>query len=92
MKSDEEIWAEMECAHAPEEFPMSACRGTNLIGAGWKDGVLRVAFASKAGPKFYRYPGVPEETKKKLVNSPYPDALFTKIVRNKGFKAEAEVR
>lgn len=90
MKSDEELWAELENPAEPE-FLMTATKGTNLISVGWRDGYLRVAFAGKNGAKFYRYPGVPESTKQKLINSPFPDGLFTKLVRNKGFKAEAEV-
>lgn len=87
MLSDEEIWEALE---RPPEFQMTAVKGTNLIAVGWRDGVLRVAFAAKTGARFYRYPGVPESTKSKLANSPFPDGLFTKLVRNQGFKAEAE--
>ena len=125
MPTDEEIWAALECAHAPErvnaldpsnglaatypeakasvdawldrksesdasrEFGMVACKGSNVIGVGYKDGVLRVCFAGKDGPRFWRYPGVPADEFVKLSRSPYPDRLFTTNVRNK-FKGQAE--
>ena len=88
-----------ECAHAPEppkresdasrEFGMVACKGSNVIGVGYKDGVLRVCFAGKEGPRFWRYAGVPADEFVKLSRSPYPDRLFTTNVRNK-FKGQAE--
>lgn len=92
MKTDEELWAELECAHAPEpepEFKMHATRGTNLIAVGWENGTLRCAFASKTGARFYKYFGVPEAEFEKLRKSPYPDRLFASNIKNK-FKSERD--
>lgn len=81
MPTDEEIWAALE---APKvEFKMFATRGTNLIAVGWDGGVLRCAFASKTGARFYEYPGVPEAEFIKLKTSPYPDRLFTTNIKGK---------
>jgi hypothetical protein len=86
MPTDEEIWAALE--KPKYQWSMHATRGTNLIAVGWRDGVLRCAFASKAGARFYEYPGVPEAEFIKLRNSPYPDRLFTTNIKGK-FTAQA---
>lgn len=82
-----------ECVRAPEppkpQFKMFATRGTNLIAVGWENGTLRCAFAGKDGARFYRYSGVPEAEKEKLLKSPYPDRLFTTNIKGK-FPVEAE--
>lgn len=76
-----------ECATAPEppkpEWQMFATRGRNLIAVGWKEGVLRCAFAGKDGAKFYCYDGVPEAEFVKLKNSPFPDRLFSTNCKGK---------
>lgn len=79
------------CVRAPEppQFAMLATKGTNVIGVGWKDGVLRVAFAGKTGPRFGRYKGVPRTEAEKLVRSPFPDKLFTQIIKGK-YEYESE--
>ena len=75
---------------ASKEFGMVATKGTNVIGVGYKDGVLRVCFAGKDGPKFWRYRDVPAAEFVKFGRSPFPDRLFSTNIRNK-FKGEAEV-
>jgi hypothetical protein len=74
-----------ECVHAPEppKWQMFATRGANLIAVGWREVVLRCAFASKDGAKFYCYNGVPEGEFIKLRNSPYPDRLFATNIKGK---------
>lgn len=72
------------------EFKMFATRGTNLIAVGYEGGVLRCAFASKEGAKFYRFPGAPEDAKQKLLNSPYPDKLWYQLKTKHNLKGEAE--
>jgi hypothetical protein len=74
------------------EFKMQALKGANVIGVGWTDGLLRCMFApSKEGqkPKYWIYFDVPAEVRDKLVRSPYPDKLFSQIVKGK-FKGMAE--
>lgn len=71
-------------------WKMFALKGRNVIAAGFQDGTLRVAFASKEGARFYRYAGVPEAEFLKLRNNPYPDRLFTTNIKNKGYQAAAE--
>jgi hypothetical protein len=64
-------------------WAMRACSGTNLIGCGWKSGQLAVIFSSKDGPR--RYESVSHEVDisvaNKLVNSPFPDKLYSQIVK-----------
>ena len=83
----------------PKQFTMKTCRGTNVVGVGWIDGILRVAFAAP-NPKstepaysFWRYGNldnkVPVEVRDKLARSPYPDKLFHQIVKGK-YPAEKE--
>jgi KTSC domain len=71
-------------------WKMYALKGHNVIAAGWRDGVLRVAFAGKGGARFYQYHGVPEAEFVKLRNSPYPDRLFTTNIKNKDYKVTPE--
>lgn len=71
-------------------WKMSACKGTNVVGVGWMDGVLRVAFAGKYySARFYRYSGVPQAEFEKLKRSPFPDRLFTTNIKGK-YPVEAE--
>ena len=71
---------------------MEATRGKNLIGVGWRDGVLRCAFASKSGPRFYRSASipVPVEVFQKLLKVPFPDKLYGQIVKGK-YPMEREI-
>jgi hypothetical protein len=63
---------------------MTACRGRNVIGAGWRQGQLAVVFAAKEGHRRYESVGeVPREVFEKLSNSPFPDKLYTQIVVGK---------
>jgi len=66
-------------------WPMKAVRGKNLVDVGWKDGVLRVGFNSKTGPRYYHSIGdkVDREVAVKLCRSPYPDNLYSQIVSKK---------
>ncbi len=52
----------------------------NLVSVGWEDGILQAEFQEK---RRYLYKGVPQGTFDKLLRSPYPDNLFSKIVRGK---------
>lgn len=73
-------------------WKMEATRGKNLIGVGWRDGVLRCAFASKSGPRFYRSASipVPVEVFQKLLKVPFPDKLYGQIVKGK-YPMEREI-
>lgn len=55
-------------------------RHRNLVYVGWENGTMQVEFRS--GQR-YHYGGVPEDVKDKLLRSPYPDKLFSQIVRGK---------
>ena len=66
-----------------EPWKMYALKGRNCIAAGWQLGILRIAFAGKDGPRFYMYPGIPMEVCLKLQRSPFPDKLFTQLVKSK---------
>lgn len=55
-------------------------RRKNLQSVGWENFFLEVEFR---GGTRYQFGGVPEEVKDKLLRSPFPDALFTKIVKGK---------
>ena len=70
---------------------MIACKHPGrLIGVGFKSGQLAAVFASKNGPVRYESAAkdVPVETADKLVNSLYPDALYKKLVKDKGITME----
>lgn len=70
-----------------QPWSMTATRGRNIIAVGWKDGILRCAFAAKEGARFYRYGDkehrVPEAEKFKFVNSPFPDRLVATNLKGK---------
>lgn len=76
-----------ECTHTLEpakpRWEMTALKGSNLIGVGYKGGILRCAFASKTGPHFGLFFDVPEGEYRKLLRVPYPDKLFTQIIKGK---------
>lgn len=55
-------------------------RRERMVSVGWQDNVLQVEWK---GGKRYTFGGVPESVKDKLLSSPYPDSLFSKIVRGK---------
>lgn len=55
-------------------------RRERMVSVGWQDNVLQVEFK---GGKRYTFGGVPASVKDKLLSSPYPDSLFSKIVRGK---------
>ncbi len=67
---------------------LRACRGKNLIGAGWREGQLAVVFSHEAGSVRYESEShdLPEVIADKLCNSPYPDKLYQQIVVKKGIK------
>lgn len=52
----------------------------NLVSVGWENHFLRVHFAHG---QTYQYGGVPQEVKDKLLRVPYPDKLFSQLVRGK---------
>jgi hypothetical protein len=63
---------------------MTACKGSNVIGAGWRQGKLAVVFAAKEGHRRYEsVDEVPKEVCEKLVNNPFPDRLYASIVKGK---------
>lgn len=66
-------------------WAIRACSGKNVIGVGWKGGQLAVIFASKDGPRRYESVSheVPIEVANKLANSPFPDKLYSQIVKDK---------
>jgi hypothetical protein len=50
----------------------------NMIAVGWLDGTLKIQFRHGA----YLYANVAEDTFVKIRNNPFPNALFTKLVKN----------
>lgn len=78
--TDEELWASLA---QNEPWRMYATKGRNLIGVGWRDGVLRCAFAGKDGHRFYSYAAVAEAEFNKLRRSPFPDKLFYTNIKGK---------
>jgi len=70
-----------------EPWKMHATKGHNIIAVGWRNGVLRAAFASKEGARFYLYGDkehpVPEAEMQKFINSPFPDRLVTTNLRGR---------
>ena len=65
--------------------PVRGVGGKNVIGVGWKEGRLVIIFAAKEGSRRYESsePNVPEDVYAKLSRSPYPDKLYTQIVKDK---------
>lgn len=62
-------------------------RRKNLQSVGWDNFVLQVEFR---GSRRYQFGGVPEEIKDKLLRSPFPDSLFSKIVKGKFVSARID--
>ena len=56
-------------------------RGRNLQRIGWHDGWLTVQF--KAGTVYKYGPGVPRERAEQLLRVPYPDKLFSQVIKAK---------
>lgn len=52
----------------------------NLVSVGWEHNILRVHFAHG---QTYQYGGVPQDVRDKLLRVPYPDKLFSQLVRGK---------
>lgn len=52
----------------------------NLVSVGWENHVLQVRFAHG---QTYQYGGVPRDVKDKILRVPYPDKLFSQLVRGK---------
>lgn len=71
-------------------WKMFACKGRNLLAVGYQNGVLRCAFHSKTGARFYRYTGPSEEDFEKIKSNPFPDRLFTLLVKNKSYPCISE--
>lgn len=66
---------------------MIACNHPGrLIGVGWRSGQLACVFTGKNGPVRYESESheIPAETAQKLVNSLYVDALYRKLIIDKG--------
>jgi hypothetical protein len=80
------LWSkESKCYTHP--WRMIACNQPGrLIGVGWRSGQLACVFGSKNGPVRYESESheIPPETAQRLVNSLYCDALYAKIIKNKG--------
>lgn len=75
-------------------WSIKACRGKNLIGIGYRAGQIAAVFASeKEGTR--RYESVRRDLDRsiveKLANSPYPDSLYVKLVKNKGIEMQRVV-
>ena len=70
-------------------WKMIACNHPGrLIGVGWRSGQLACVFTSKNGPVRYESVSteIPAETAQKLVNSIYSDALYKKLIVDKGIQ------
>ena len=82
------IWSSTsKCYFHP--WVMTACNYPGrLIGVGWRSGQLACVFTSKNGPVRYESVSreIPAETAQKLVNSLYCDALYAKIIKDKGIQ------
>jgi hypothetical protein len=82
------LWSkELKCYVHP--WRMIACNHPGrLIGVGWRSGQLACVFGTKAGPVRYESESreIPEETAQKLVNSLYCDALYGKLIKEKGIQ------
>lgn len=57
-------------------------RRKNLVSVGWQDGTLQVEFQ---GGRRYRYLA-PEVVKDKLLRSPYPDHLWSMLMKKHHFE------
>ena len=81
------IWSTLDKAYFLP-WMLRACRGKNLIGAGWRAGQLAVVFSHGTGSVRYESEShdLPEVIADKLCNSPYPDKLYQQIVAKKGIK------
>lgn len=81
------IWSTLDKAYFLP-WMLRACRGKNLIGAGWREGQLAVVFSHGTGSVRYESEShdLPEVIADKLCNSPYPDKLYQQIVAKKGIK------
>jgi hypothetical protein len=55
-------------------------RRERMVAVGWENFILQIEFK---GGKRYRYGGAPQEVAEKLLRSPYPDHLFSQIVKGK---------
>jgi KTSC domain len=62
------------------QIKLYAVKDKNMVAVGWQDGTLVVQF--KFG--LYHYSNVPEDVFVKISNpkQPYPNSLFTKLVKN----------
>src|SRR5665213_2038921 len=65
-------------AVAPQQIKLHGVTDKNMIAVGWLDGTLKIAFRHGA----YLYANVAEDTFVKIRNNPFPNALFTKLVKN----------
>ena len=82
------MWSAIAKAYV-HPWAMRACNHPGrIIGVGFKSGQLAAVFASKNGPVRYESASkeVPVETADKLVNSLYPDALYRKLIVDKGIR------
>ncbi len=57
-------------------------RGKNLHMVGWWNGYLVVQFRGRSDQYIYG-PNVPEAEHAKILANPFPDALFSKVIRKK---------
>lgn len=69
-------------------IPVTGTKGRNLTAVGWRNGILRCVFERERNNiSIYAYGDkenpVPKEEYLKLLKSPFPDKLFTQIVKSK---------
>ena len=80
------MWSKLaKCYQHP--WTIRACNHPGrLIGVGFRSGQLACVFASKSGPVRYESVSheIPAETAQKLVNSLYPDNLYSQLIKSKG--------
>lgn len=80
------LWSKASRQYA-HPWRMIACNHPGrLIGVGWRSGQLACVFTGKNGPVRYESESheIPAETAQKLVNSLYCDALYRKLIIDKG--------
>lgn len=61
---------------------MEVTRGKNLHRIGWRDGYLTVKFRGREAVYIFG-PGVPRKRAEQLLRVPYPDKLFTQVIKDK---------
>ena|ERR1035437_4643942 len=65
-------------AAALQQIKFYGVTDKNMVACGWFEGTLEIVFRYGR----YQYANVPEDTFVKIRNNPFPNALFTKLVKN----------